>query len=720
VQLVNCSNEIVLGTAGPAHKKGLPGVTILPREGTWVMQPAHSGNNLNVLTFDIPLEWENTQCQPHETDCLGPRFWPRTGCRYDEAFDWAQCETGDCSNRYDCSAARLFGLGPATLSEWTFAQPVSNGQVSYLKDSPDISAVDGVNLNIDIQQIGGDATNPTDDLKNKVHDAQWLAENYPLTMHGADLRTNGNCVLKSVSGIVFNQANFLLTRSKVAAARGGVIVIDDKNTPRGGDATVGCFSNCGRYEFPSPPDKSCDETMDAHCFRWKAFCLGDPSKYYPSFPTNCTNPPCHCSSDSDCVLGASCWDQKSNAPTDLTCQGRAFIRNPPCEGDVCTFPYGYTDPVTGIASFAYQPPFGNCSLVDSAIAPYDPSVCIGDDTIHQVMRKAYTWPNDPQVYDGDAPAYRVIFAPGGTDYRPLTPIKSSIPSCDSLPAVYNYSTARTNCDVPIHYGAIFGVAVTPAQGNGSWACDQDPSGAANGVLCRWPEPNPEPEIEQVGYRVNFHQGGQDLQLNIPKVLRGIGNLLLASITFDSAATPTPPSGWSPVPNADVTSSTERTVLWYHFVSKGDQSSYTWTWNQPASPSGGISVWRGVDSTTPFDVAATTASGESATATAPVITTVSPDTRLLSVFGANATQPSFGAFGILQSNGQYQGNETFALKLNVQGGGTYYAHFVADRTNDAVGPMAAQSAAIVQPASPPAPPPVTPDWTAITVALRAEK
>jgi hypothetical protein len=29
-----------------------------------------------------------------------------------------------------------------------------------------------------------------------------------------------------------------------------------------------------------------------------------------------------------------------------------------------------------------------------------------------VLPKAYTWPNDPQVYGGDATAYRIIFAPG--------------------------------------------------------------------------------------------------------------------------------------------------------------------------------------------------------------------------------------------------------------------------------------------------------------------
>ena len=73
-----------------------------------------------------------------------------------------------------------------TVSEWTFYEPISNGNISYFKDSPDISAVDGADLNMDIQPVGGSPHNPFDALGG--HDIQWLAENYPLTKHGEDLR----------------------------------------------------------------------------------------------------------------------------------------------------------------------------------------------------------------------------------------------------------------------------------------------------------------------------------------------------------------------------------------------------------------------------------------------------------------------------------------------------------------------------------------------------
>ena len=110
VQLVNCSNATVVGTANAAQQKDGQPLPVMPREGTWLMGPAGSANNGNVLTIDIPIQWEDTKCPQGEKNCkgiVGPRFWARTGCRYDLAFDKAQCETGGCGGRYDCSAARL-------------------------------------------------------------------------------------------------------------------------------------------------------------------------------------------------------------------------------------------------------------------------------------------------------------------------------------------------------------------------------------------------------------------------------------------------------------------------------------------------------------------------------------------------------------------------------------------------------------------------------------
>ena len=87
----------------------------------------------------------------------------------------------------------------------------------------------------------------------------------------------------------------------------------------------------------------------------------------------------------------------------------------------------------------------------------DPNACIGDDTVHQVMPKVYTWPNDPEVFGGDAPLYRVIFSPGNT-LLPITELTAGFPLCSSLPSVYNYSFWLGICGDDINKGATFAVA----------------------------------------------------------------------------------------------------------------------------------------------------------------------------------------------------------------------------------------------------------------------
>jgi hypothetical protein len=462
VQLVNCTYATLLGAANAAGHAGKPLTSVLPRENTWVMGPLGSGRN--VLTIDIPVEWEDTR----EEGSVAPRLWARTGCRYDIESDRAQCETGGCGGKYDCSKAQLGASVGTTISEWTFYQPVSSGGISYFKDSPDISVVDGANLNMDIQPVGSSPTDPFDALGG--HDIQWLAENYPLTKHGQDLRDQ--CL-----------ASFALKRSdlmEVPTAKGfplyGFVIMDDSKQPVGGDRTIACFSNCGRYAFPAVPTggASCDDSdKNSICYRWKSFCTAAPASTYTK----------KCTKDSDCPYGLACWDNPGST-VDHTCQGRAFIKNQTCSPNVCTFPYNYVDPKTGIQYKSTQPPFGHCTDITS-----DPDACIGDDTIHQVMPKAYSWANDPQVYGGDAPLYRVIFAPGNT----LVPITEAgpIPVCSTLPSIYGYSdqyggpgSGTKPCDIPVNQqGAIFAVA-HPQPNN--WACNLPPSGSGNeGPICRW-------------------------------------------------------------------------------------------------------------------------------------------------------------------------------------------------------------------------------------------
>ncbi|MGH6838770.1 MAG: thaumatin family protein [Methylocella sp.] len=471
VQLVNCSNEKLLGTATAAHQVGKPPTPVLPREGTWVMRRYGSPNNENILTIDIPPAWEATI----GAGSVGPNFWARTGCRYDIANGIAQCETGGCSGIYDCSKA-LKGPPPgATLAEWTFYEKVGHSLPVFL-DHPDISAVNGVNLNVDIQPVGGSTTNPLN-----AKDPQWLAQNYPLTVHGADLRTQG-------PGLGQCRLAFLLRRSELTGftsppgqALFAFVIVTNTGLPLGGEGLVACFSNCGRYEFPTVPAPDCNDS-DANCHLWKTFCLNAPAAAYGK----------PCSTDKDCFYngidyGIACWNNGSRQ----TCEGRGFIKNASCDPSVCTFPYGY------LGSTAWQPPYGHCTDVTPV-----KNACVGDDTVHRVMRKAYTWPNDPQVYGGDAPLYRIIFAPGGTTV-PITPSVGQIPLCSSLPTIYGYAnvysaSVPTECDKPCDGpvklcagvqppAATFAVAYPGATAAQPWACNFKPGGGGgnNGVICRW-------------------------------------------------------------------------------------------------------------------------------------------------------------------------------------------------------------------------------------------
>jgi hypothetical protein len=462
VQLINCSNQTLLGATNAAGSAGQPLTSVFPREGTWVMAPAGSPNHTNVLTIDIPPGWANNV----EKGSIAPNIWARTGCRYDIAVNKAQCETGGAGGVYDVSKAHLGPPGGTTITEWTFYQPSkSTTGATYYKDNFDISAVNGVSLTVDIQEVGGSAEDP-----GAPQNIFWLTNNRvtppnsPMSVHGEDLRADSSCPA------AFRLKRADLTTRGAFAKNYGFVILDDNGQPQGGDGTVACFSNCGKYKFPTEPAMDCD-ISDPTCYNWKTFCAGDPSQYYPTNPTVC-------SKDSDCPVNGACWINPGSE-TDHRCVLRGFVSNDQgkCDADVCTFPYDYVNPYTNIMDKSTQPPFGTCKRVDPNNTD---SLCIGDDTIHVVFPHAYTWPNDPQVYADDAPLYRIIFAPGGTNV-PITPA-GSIPACKNLPTIYDYASAFPLCSIPIKDGAIFGIARTPPN---PWSCDLGAGAGNDGVICSW-------------------------------------------------------------------------------------------------------------------------------------------------------------------------------------------------------------------------------------------
>jgi len=525
VQLVNCSDQILLGAAGAAREKGEPPWPVFPQEGTWVMQPFDPNNPTNyanVLTVDIPPQWYGQHVGGNT-----PNFWARTGCRYDEASNRAQCETGSCSGQYDCSSANLTTLSAATIVEWTFYQHFDNTPPDLFIDSPDISAVNGANLTVDVSPKGGDDLDPVN-----PQDWHWLNWNYPLVEHGKDLREPTQCVPANGSG-------FKLTRSVIDRTSGGLpgypllgyVTVDGMGNPTMPDRNynIACLSNCAKFKFPTElGEEGCNPKTDANCYFWNTFCAGDPIavKYGKDCKTGIGSG-FECNTDADCLKCNAGMDykiacfKKSGPNKPGTCELRGFTKGTvaQCNGQAgtecgpagtqcaaptssiaCTNTYGSINPLAANEAdkfdFNDQPILAPCSSVtfNGTKAP-----CIGEDTLHKVLHGAYTWPNDPQVYQSNAPVYRIVFSPEGKGQAPITPALP-LPACDNLPSNYRPSQNRNECRISISgQNADFAIAKVRNQPPGQWqstgkdwpcAVGSQRDSGDGGVVCAW-SPLPE-------------------------------------------------------------------------------------------------------------------------------------------------------------------------------------------------------------------------------------
>jgi hypothetical protein len=520
VQIINCTDQVLLGATNAPFRIGEPPYPVFPREKTWVMQPFNPNNwkdYSNILTIDIPEQWENAVGKTKHP-ANAPNIWARTGCRYDIVNNRAVCETGGCSDAYDCPSAGYSASDFTTITEWTFHQKSSNPAVFI--DHADISAVNGTSLTVDVQGVGGDDRNPFG------LDWLWLRYNGHLSAYGEDLRNPTYC-----GSAGWAQQGFLLKRSDIDKSghlMGGLKfeIIDEngdlaclKNQDQNAcniqktDFALGCLSNCGYYEFPAASLPGCSQD-DPKCVGWEVFCAGDP-KFYPPRGTTCTT-------DQDCAdyaqkqgagpngVYASCWYNNSNNKKGF-CSARAFFAQDISNCDTlkddmghywgaptsmvpCSYPFQAYNDLTKMVDWSTQPPYEMCSDVK---VNGNPIACVGDDTIHRVLHGGYTWPNDPQTFDGDSPVYRIIYGPQAKNSItiPITPAAPALPLCSDMPDNYRYTDNYSQCSIPIeHEGAVFGVAVANLNDQGKyisngkdWACSLNQRGAApsQGVTCRW-------------------------------------------------------------------------------------------------------------------------------------------------------------------------------------------------------------------------------------------
>lgn len=502
VNLINeCPVTVLAAAVGPT--------TVEPADGkSWVLK---SGEKIRI---DIPEEWE---CTAGKSTINGPRFWARTGCNYDVETNRANCEGGDCGNRFDCAKenlskpnssnsntnaiSSLAGSPPGSWAEFCFN--CGDGMTYY-----DVSLVDGAHMSMDIKPI-----NPQHDKHpGDPDDPFWCKSN--LCKSGRDLRDPNNC-----------PSNFILKNTDISSSN-----------PNNPETNVACFSNCGKwaYEVGKLKPNTCDlgntsRTPDEEniCNNWRIYCCQSPSS-----GKACTN-------DGDCQYGEACWNG--------TCQCRAYYRKS-CNVSDCTHPYcECNDKTNNYYPNIYNNNNNNTNiqmsnqllqlknrfqniknydsngtitqninnkLVNKAVVIkdnktnneikskscnpqdcpqgfstqpipkicQDHNACVGDDTFHQVCPQAYTWPNDPQTYDCDAKEYNITFCPGGTSVK-MSDSKEGIISCSSLPKEYNYEKALQNCMGAIKNGDRYACASK----NGLWACGlpNNSSCYAQGVLCKF-------------------------------------------------------------------------------------------------------------------------------------------------------------------------------------------------------------------------------------------
>ena len=565
----------------------------------------------------------------------GSEILGASGCRYDIISNRAQCETGSCADQYDCSSAAQVDAGFTSLTEWTFYQPTSDPTIFV--DNPDISLVDGSSLNVDIEPVdvpglgGQEAPCPAGPLMGQKKcsplgdhtDQGWLMYNYPLTVHGADLRANNPGTNQNCTDA--NGNSFVLKRSDINKTGGyfGFVIEDGNGNPvmPPGDYPLACFNNCGMYEFGGPPSGSCDpftnDDAGKKCYGWNVFCAGDGSNYGNT----------GCKSDKDCIVKykgqdldvhASCYNNNP-ALNNTACSLRAFYQTPDSECPLnqlmgphdpgspaslvaCTFTYGSSNPLITAqppANYVYgaQPPAAPCADV---IGPDGkPTPCIGDDTVHQVFHGGYTWPNDPEVFGGDSPLYRVIFAPGGTSV-PITPATNGIPLCSELPSNYNFTQHFASCSTNIlNEGAELNIA---RDKGGPWSCSigSQAADSRKGVLCRWyPAPTTQsgcspPLTDQYVTNSTCGLSASGISLVSSSFKPNMGDPLFFEVAI---ATPDPakavnppdkknisgcvpssgPGSWSPVPEGSLsfgsqTNPNQGYVAWYSGTSNNDGKS----------------------------------------------------------------------------------------------------------------------------------------------------
>ena len=152
----------------------------------------------------------------------------------------------------------------------------------------------------------------------------------------------------------------------------------------------------------------------------------------------------------------------------------------------------------------------------------------------------------------------------------------------------------------------------------------------------------------VSYRTsqtaNNGAGSTSLTINVPAGVTA-NDLLVAHVAVRGNGAITAPGGWTPLVDAN-NGNFIRQATYYRIAGGSEPASYQWTFaSTPAA--GGMSAFYGVKSTSPVDVTGTTQVANSATVTAPSVTTAANDALVLAFFAVRASSAFDQAGGMTE-------------------------------------------------------------------------
>jgi hypothetical protein len=174
-----------------------------------------------------------------------------------------------------------------------------------------------------------------------------------------------------------------------------------------------------------------------------------------------------------------------------------------------------------------------------------------------------------------------------------------------------------------------------------------------------------------------------------------GDLLLATIATDGSEVFNTPVGWTEIDQGDSGGSVS-VVAFYRIATATEPTSHTFTWGSNEEAAGAILRYSGVSSSNPID-AFVVATGPGDNPTAPTVTTLSADTRVVRIYGADDDDLAANPF---------PPGTTGRLNIESGAGGGTSSLGVADSAQTAIG--ATGSAAFSTSASE--------QWRALTVVL----